>query len=75
MYPDQISRYSPYPAVLLVPRQQSESDLGHIPVFDLEQAQSARDTLLAVHLSPPPDTPIAIFGAGLPRCPANLFKK
>ena len=39
----------PYPAVLSVPRQQSESDLGHIPVFDLEQAQSARDTPLPVN--------------------------
>ena len=58
-----------------VPRQQSESDLGHIPLFDLEKAQSARETSLVVHLSPPPDTLIAIFGAGLPLVPSKLVQK
>ena len=53
----------------------SESDLRLIPVFDLEQAQTARDTPLAAHLSPPPDTPIAIFGAGLPPVPSKLLQK
>ena len=44
-------------------------------MFNLEQAQSTRDTLVAVHLSPPPDTPIAIFGAGLPPVPSKLVQK
>ena len=44
-------------------------------MFDLEQAQSARDTPLAVHLSPPTYKPIAIFGVGLPLVPSKLVQK
>ena len=65
----------PYLAVLSVPRQQLKYDLGHISVFDQEQAQSARDTSVTAHLSLSPDTPLAIFAAALPPVPSKLVQK